>query len=42
MQQAVRIKGEEIIKRLFAHPEQIGIEHPDFFKTKWDGGEDGK
>jgi hypothetical protein len=42
MQQAVRIKGEEIIKRLFAHPEQIGIEDSDIFKTKWDGGEGGK
>jgi hypothetical protein len=42
MQQAVRIKGVEIVESLFAHPEQIGIEDFDIFERKWDGGEGGK
>jgi len=42
MQQALRIKGEEIVESLVAHPEQVRVEDPDIFKTEWDGGPGGK
>jgi hypothetical protein len=42
MQEAVRVKSEEIVESLFAHPEEIGIEDRYIFETEWDGGEGGK
>jgi hypothetical protein len=42
MQQAVRIKGEQIFQSLVAHPEQVRIENPDVFKRERNSGQGGK
>src|SRR5580700_9403587 len=39
MQQAVRIKGEQIFQSLVAHPEQVRIEDPDVFETARKSGQ---